>query len=361
MAYPAGLTLITVTGTIAGPAAADRAVTFRLPGWLQSMTSDAFVEAHTIVAACDTDGEFSVQVPATDDPAWTPTGWTYNVTIASGGRLNRGTLTVPYDGGPLDLADRFNPDEPVEPGVAYALINHTHSGGGGGPTAWADITGKPSTFPPTLPIAQSGITGLTAALAGKQPAGSYATTGQLADVEADVVGVLADVNALDVRVTAIEDAPGGGGTPATFARGYLNGTGTDVTVPTDAAWAPVTGISWSIPAAAGDDVSTTVRLLIDVTTGGTDYFDLAVIVAGAPVRCASSGTATPSAEGDPALYPSTSVRFRGSQTGMDFTVQAGDLAAGNVTFGLIHKGGAGAAKVYRSDAFPLRWSARNDH
>ncbi len=43
-------------------------------------------------------------------------------------------------------------------------------GGGSGSTAWADITGKPSTFAPAVPIAQADITGLVAALAGKEPA-----------------------------------------------------------------------------------------------------------------------------------------------------------------------------------------------
>jgi hypothetical protein len=35
------------------------------------------------------------------------------------------------------------------------------TGAGGGSTAWADITGKPSTFPPTVPIAQADVTNLT--------------------------------------------------------------------------------------------------------------------------------------------------------------------------------------------------------
>ncbi len=42
------------------------------------------------------------------------------------------------------------------------------SGGGGG--SWDDITGKPATFAATVPIAQGSITGLVAALAGKEPA-----------------------------------------------------------------------------------------------------------------------------------------------------------------------------------------------
>jgi hypothetical protein len=40
-------------------------------------------------------------------------------------------------------------------------------GGPSGPVDWADISGKPATFPPTLPIAQSGVTGLETALNAK--------------------------------------------------------------------------------------------------------------------------------------------------------------------------------------------------
>lgn len=43
-------------------------------------------------------------------------------------------------------------------------------GGSGGSTAWAEITGKPATFPPTLPIAANDVTGLSAALASKADA-----------------------------------------------------------------------------------------------------------------------------------------------------------------------------------------------
>src|SRR3990167_9522832 len=41
---------------------------------------------------------------------------------------------------------------------------------GGGNPAWDDITGKPSTFPPTLPIAESGVTDLVTDLAAKESA-----------------------------------------------------------------------------------------------------------------------------------------------------------------------------------------------
>jgi hypothetical protein len=47
----------------------------------------------------------------------------------------------------------------------------------GTPTDWANITGKPATFPPTVPIAQSDVTTLTADLAAKAPLASPAFTG----------------------------------------------------------------------------------------------------------------------------------------------------------------------------------------
>jgi hypothetical protein len=40
---------------------------------------------------------------------------------------------------------------------------------GGSTVAWVDITGKPATFPPTVPIAQADVTGLAASLAAKEP------------------------------------------------------------------------------------------------------------------------------------------------------------------------------------------------
>jgi len=62
------------------------------------------------------------------------------------------------------------PEAPTD-GQAYERKNAgwVVAAGGGGSTAWADITGKPATFPPTLPIAQSGVTDLVTDLAAKEP------------------------------------------------------------------------------------------------------------------------------------------------------------------------------------------------
>ncbi|MCX6399241.1 MAG: hypothetical protein NTX33_04820 [Propionibacteriales bacterium] len=69
----------------------------------------------------------------------------------------------------IDAATAENIDD--EDSLTRIALDALYTGGGGGgSTAWADITGKPATFPPTLPIAQSDVTNLVSDLAGKQTA-----------------------------------------------------------------------------------------------------------------------------------------------------------------------------------------------
>jgi hypothetical protein len=49
--------------------------------------------------------------------------------------------------------------------------------GSGGASDWADITGKPATFPPTLPITEGDVTNLVGDLALKAPLASPVFTG----------------------------------------------------------------------------------------------------------------------------------------------------------------------------------------
>lgn len=88
--------------------------------------------------------------------------------------------------------------------------------GGGGAVAWADITGKPTTFPPTVPIAQANITNLVTDLGNKQAldatltalAGLNTTAGLVEQTGTDVftkrlIGV---ANTTDIPTRANGDA-----------------------------------------------------------------------------------------------------------------------------------------------------------
>jgi hypothetical protein len=114
------------------------------------------------------DGSFTLTVYANDDPEWSPQGWSHRITIALLGHTETYDVLLPYQAGPYTLAELLPLLTPTA-GAMYAPIGHTHpGGGGGGSTAWDDLTGVPSTFPPSAHNhVQTDVTGLTAALAGK--------------------------------------------------------------------------------------------------------------------------------------------------------------------------------------------------
>lgn len=87
-------------------------------------------EIETIVGA---DGVFAQPLYATNDPAVSPTGWTWEVRTHFSGWRTTFSIVVPYDA--VDATVNLNELAPVPPdgtGVLYALANHTHAGGGGG-------------------------------------------------------------------------------------------------------------------------------------------------------------------------------------------------------------------------------------
>lgn len=307
--------------------------------------------------------------------------------------------------------------------TADGYTSNPPSGGGGGSVAWTDVTGKPSTFPPSahsqaastisdstatgrsvltaadaaaartaigagtssLALGATGAdaaagnhghaiadtSGLQAALDGKSATGHTHTADQVTDLTESVQDTVGAMVVAGANVTATYDdgagtltiaaTGGGGGTAATIEGGYL--TSGDITPGADASWTAIPGLSFPIAAEAGDHVSFSAKCLIDLGTGDPDdFFDPVVLVGGVPVRYASTGGASSAAanEGDPALYPSMNVRFHGSVLDMDLIVESGDLSGGNVTFGLAHKG-PGTCKVFAGTNYPLRWRARNDH
>jgi hypothetical protein len=185
MPYPSGLTLVPVGGILAGAPDGPAAGQGIAPPGI-----DADVHHET--------GAFTVWLPATDDPGYEPVGWQYEVVLRWGAEIIKGRLSVPRATvGTLNLFAALIVDQPPSPGLIDYLsaadvgvrvpslvagkipAGQLPASAGGTPT-WADLADKPATFPPAAhghPIGQ--VDGLQAALDGKQPAGSYATTAAL--------------------------------------------------------------------------------------------------------------------------------------------------------------------------------------
>jgi hypothetical protein len=85
-------------------------------------------QTEAIVAA---DGILSVPLYAGNDPAASPTGWTYDVRPDFPGWKKPFVILVPFDapGGEIDLND-LAPVPQDGTGELYALVAHTHPGGG---------------------------------------------------------------------------------------------------------------------------------------------------------------------------------------------------------------------------------------
>ena len=112
MAIPANLSLVTVTGTyidISGVPIAGQ-VKFTPRAVLRNVTSDVILVNSTIVVTLDSNGSFSQQLVATDDPDASPVDFTYFVEEAfTGGR--QFDILLPAAVPTIDLAD-------VSPAVA---------------------------------------------------------------------------------------------------------------------------------------------------------------------------------------------------------------------------------------------------
>jgi hypothetical protein len=88
------------------------------------------IEPRTEVAEIGLDGTFTQSLEAGTDPAWSPVGWSYEVTLTySDDRPPvRWSMMVPYNAssGTLTLGEA-PPTVPGTIGVSFALVNHTHT------------------------------------------------------------------------------------------------------------------------------------------------------------------------------------------------------------------------------------------
>jgi hypothetical protein len=114
-------------------------------------------------------------------PEWVPI---VNTTIVTGDAIPtnvpKNTLWYETDSGNTFL---YHDDGDSLQWVQINAVTAGAAGTGGGSVAWTDITGKPSTFPPTLPIAQSGVTNLVSDLSLKLDASAYTAADVLSKVE----------------------------------------------------------------------------------------------------------------------------------------------------------------------------------
>ena len=406
MALP---TLITVVGTlpaIDGTPARGHVAFYSSVPVLSSEDETVVIPSYKL-AVLDETGAFEVAIPASDDPDWTPVGWTYKVVVNYNGNKYTFDTVIPYDA--VDGEIRFSDLVPALDGGSelYAAFSHTHEGGGGS-TAWNDITGKPSTFPPsTHTHPQSDVTGLVADLSGKAAtvhthAISDVTDLQTAldDLEDTIIGIdfpvdsvagktgvvtlvkgdvglgnvdntsdLAkpvstatqtaldakaddsEITSLDSRVDALEAA----GSTMVVRRSKI--TSGNITLPNTAgSWAALSGgPTLVIPAAVGDYIEFNVMGMR--TLGASSFLDPAVLVSGSPVRYSSTGTGTPALEGNPETYPNPG-EFLGMTTIFEFEAESGDISGGNITIGFGVKAN-GTGTLYQSTDYPLRLRVTN--
>lgn len=172
---------------------------------LYSLESQGVVPSRKTVIL-DEDGKFEIELPATNDPAWAPVGWTYTLVMQLSEDYSIYDVSIPYDspGAELGLAELIpaTPSTGIVPGNYAPLVHkhaasdiisgtidmarlpvglthdtvaygdHTHAGGGsGGPIAIADVTGLVAALNAKANTSHthaiSDVTGLQTALNGK--------------------------------------------------------------------------------------------------------------------------------------------------------------------------------------------------
>jgi hypothetical protein len=130
MAFPAGLQLVSVHGRIdslpsggaAGQARFDRPVA------LVGGVDNSIVPARPEYVTLDASGEFTISLPATNDPQWTPQDWAYAVEIVTSSGVVRGTLQLDYQTAAVELADLLQVDGAASTGVTYATLAQLNTG-----------------------------------------------------------------------------------------------------------------------------------------------------------------------------------------------------------------------------------------
>jgi hypothetical protein len=127
MALP---TLITVHGTYIklDGTPEQGVVQFKSNVYSLDSDTDTVLVPDTITGYLDSQGKISLTLPATNDPDWTPVGWTYTFIAQFSSSYYSFEVVIPYNapGGSIS-ASELVPAQPANSQL-YAAYNHTHTG-----------------------------------------------------------------------------------------------------------------------------------------------------------------------------------------------------------------------------------------
>lgn len=124
MPFPVGLTLVEVTCQfdLLPDGGAAGTVRISYDGPLTSAVDNSVVPYVDVTGSLDASGTCTIEVPATNDPGWTPQDFSYTVVANFGTVTRRGTLQLVYTATSVQLADLIQWDGAATSGTTYATL-----------------------------------------------------------------------------------------------------------------------------------------------------------------------------------------------------------------------------------------------